>query len=251
MIGHNYPNHRLFRITPLLDKGFQTVRFDPYEQVLIAKIQAGRYSADLWDCNGLHLDYAQRIGSSCYQQKTAIPSRYEFTPERRKEYLEAVREEMQAEAARRAQRQQERAEKEAKRKAERTAAQIAQEAQEAAARAERVRVLAEWERRKVELEAERALRAAEWEAESKRITAERQAKSEVEQLDKERIAKECASVLAGAWECQQCQTRSLIEPIASGYVLTCRSCGRTSWAPHETFALIVARNTQLKPLSDG
>jgi hypothetical protein len=238
--AYNYPNHPLFRITPVLDKSFQTVRFDPYEQVLVAKIKAGRYSADLWDCNGLHLDYAQRVGSSCYQQKTAFKSRYEFTPERRKEYLEAVREQMQAQAAQAAQRKQERAEKEAKRRAERTAAQMAQEAQEAAARAERVRVRAEWERRKGELEAERAQRAAEWEAESERITAERQEQNA-----------ERAAIMAGKWECQKCLTRSLIQPIATGYVLTCRSCGKASWAPHETFALIVARNIQLKPLTDG
>ena len=48
----NYPNHPLFRIAPILDKGFQTVNFDPYELVLAAKIRAGQYAPDLWDCNG-------------------------------------------------------------------------------------------------------------------------------------------------------------------------------------------------------
>jgi hypothetical protein len=108
-----------------------------------------------------------------------------------------------------------------------------------------------YERRKAEEKQRRAEQDAEWERESERITAERQAKWEAQQLNNEQFAKERDAILKGNWECQKCLTRSLIQPVAFGYVLACRSCGKTSWAPHETCALIVARNARKKPLTDG
>src|SRR4029077_1839417 len=87
MTGFNYPNHPLFRIAPLLDKGFQTVRFDPYERVLVAKIRAGKYSSDLWDCNGLYLTYLDRLDGPADRHLYAErKSRWKMTPEERKQY---------------------------------------------------------------------------------------------------------------------------------------------------------------------
>jgi flagellar biosynthesis GTPase FlhF len=230
----------VFSIAPLLDRSLRTARFDPYEHVLVAKIRAGQYSADLWDCNGLLLDYPQRIGTPCYRQVSAFVSRYVRTPEERKAYDEERRAAWRADAAARAERA-------AARAAERAAAQE----REAKRNEERERVKREWVELRAKREAEAAERAAEWEREGKlRAAAQARADADVRMRtaqwheDKERI-------LNGHWECNRCKVRSTIQPVATGYVLRCPRCDRTSWTPHETMVAIVTRNIQLEPLTAG
>lgn len=153
----NYPNHPLFRIAPLLDKSFQTVRFDPYERVLVAKIRAGRYSSELWDCNSLHLGYAERIGSPAYQQVAAIPSRYKMTADEIAAYRDdpvwkAERARLAEEARAR------RAEKKAQREAEET--KLA--AHRRAMAEERARFEQEYEASKARRQAAQEQRDREW-----------------------------------------------------------------------------------------
>lgn len=84
----NYPNHPLFRITPLLDRGFNTVLHDEYTSHLVGRIRAGRYTRDLWDCNSLILGYAVRTAAPADQQMRAAPSRYKMTAEELKQFKE-------------------------------------------------------------------------------------------------------------------------------------------------------------------
>jgi hypothetical protein len=84
MMALNYPNHPLFRIAPLLDKGFNTVLHDEYTSRLVGRIRAGRYTPELWDCNSLILGYGERSGP-VYRNQTAFKSRYSMTAQETKE----------------------------------------------------------------------------------------------------------------------------------------------------------------------
>ena len=86
----NYPKHPLFGIAPLLHRGFQTVQYDEYATHLVGRIRAGRYTSELWDCNGLYLDYSDRVGHAAYRQHVALPSRHKLTPEQLAEYRARV-----------------------------------------------------------------------------------------------------------------------------------------------------------------
>jgi hypothetical protein len=215
----NYPTHPLFQIAPLLDRGFQTVRFDPYERVLIAKIRAGRYSSDLWDCNGLYLGYADRIGSPAYRQMTAFESRYELTPEQREE----------------ARKEQERVRNDPVLKAQREQAK----AERDAAKAERERIRRKWAE---EQEREAKAYAAAM-AERKRVKEEREAEWEREtaagsaSVDQRR--REMQAIMKNKWQCIRCKNIAGVEPERDGYTLRC-ICGQKGWGNHATFVRMIA-----------
>lgn len=245
--GFNYPNHPLFRIAPLLDKGFQTVRFDPYESILVAKIRAGQYSADLWDCNGFYLDYSDRLASPADRQLTAFKSRHKMTPEQLKEYREKLRAAWEANAPERARREEERATAEAARRQEHERVQrewAERRAEKERREAERE---AEWERADAERKAAQAQRQAEIEArhdeERARVLAERAAQqavraAELIELDRlqsqaQRRLKERAKILAAPWQCKKCLKRAKVVLRLGKYELVCRPCDVTVQAEHE------------------
>jgi hypothetical protein len=211
----NYPKHPLFRITPLLHRGFQTVQFDPYERVLIAKIRAGAYSSDLWDSNGLYLDYADRLASPADRQTTAFKSRYEMTPQQHEDYRREVREQWKAGAP-------------------------AREAR----RLEQQRITAEFERdRREKREAERKAEL-EWNEKKAAIQAERDA--EWERAGREKAANNAQwqnqrdGILAARWECSGCLTPSQITFERGAYVLSCSTCGRRALADHPTMLKVMS-----------
>ena len=185
MMPPNYPNHPLFRIAPLLDKGFQTARFDPYEQVLVAKIRAGQYSSDLWDCNSHYLGFPAR-NFPPPGHVFAAKSRYKMTPEeiaaynndperlaeraRRAEERRARRAEIEREEADLAARRRARDEEDQRRAREWEQEQNRRKAARAAAEVERERRQNEQTLARLELEfrrreaaaGERARRAVLW-----------------------------------------------------------------------------------------
>lgn len=211
----NYPTHPLFGIAPLLDKSFQTVRFDPYERVLVAKIRSGQYTADLWNCNGAYLDYGDRVGSPIYQERTAFKSRYELTPEQLREAMEEL----------------ERRRNDPVLKAEREAAKAVREA----AKAERERIRRKWaEEQEREQEAyaaataERARRQAERDAEW-RAAAEAVA-------EKQRQA-----ILQNKWQCTRCKGLTINVTVErKGFTLECQSCGQKGYGKHATLLGMLA-----------
>jgi hypothetical protein len=84
---HNYPNHPLFRIAPLLYNWRGDVRHDEYVSSLIGRIRAGRHIEELFSSNSLLLDYSQRTSDPVDRQTPALKSRHKFTAETRAEYL--------------------------------------------------------------------------------------------------------------------------------------------------------------------
>lgn len=207
--GFNYPTHPLFGIAPLLDRGFQTVQFDPYERVLIAKIRSGQYCADLWNCNGFYLDYGERLASPADRQATAFKSRYEMTAEQRKEYQTEQRAAWEARAPQRAARKAEKEERErffreafAERQRERQAHEERQERK----RQEQEQRDLEWAERNDELERERAERAA---------------------------------ILTAPWQCVKCLKRAEVRLRLGRYELVCAPCSATAVAPHETLVKLM------------
>ena len=218
-----HPSHPLFRIAPLLDKG---AMHDEYTSRLIGRLRAGRYNADIWDCNSLYLGYVERIGSPAYQQVAAIPSRYKMTPEEIAAYKADPA--WKAERARLAEEQRaRRAEKKAQREAQETAL------------AARRRELAE--------ERERFQR--EWaEAQTKRQADQEQRDSEWADWLQER-----AAILGGPWECTRCVRPSTISVEPAGrYAISCRICGRRTVADHGTLVNVLnAHNARLEPANSG
>jgi hypothetical protein len=153
----NYPNHPLFRITPLLNDGQNTVRHDEYTSSLIGRIRAGRYMTELWDCNSLILGYSERVGSPAYQQVAAVQSRYKMTPEELEAYRNSP--EVKAERARQlADQQARRAEKKAQHEAEETALA----ARRRAMAEERERFEREYAEAKARRQADQEQRDREW-----------------------------------------------------------------------------------------
>jgi hypothetical protein len=215
MPGFNYPRHPIFRIAPVLARGVQA---DPYVHVLAAKIRHGKYCSDLWDCNGLYLDYQQRLDPRADRpmnlQTTAFKSRYIMTPEQLKAWRNSP-EVLAAQAA-----EKERRAKAAEEKAER----MRFAAEERAARKRRQE---EQERREREWNDAEAALNADLEAEEKR---------------------ERATILAGNWDCQGCRVPSRIEPSGEGYSLTCPRCGRHAWGSHKTFVEMTSRPLAGAPL---
>ena len=224
-----HTSHPLFRIAPLLDKG---AMHDEYTSRLIGRLRAGRYNADIWDCNSLYLGYAERIGSPAYQQVAAIPSRYKMTPQEIAAYKADPA--WKAERARLAEEQRaRRAEKKAQREAQETA--FAARRRELAE--ERERFQREWAEAQAKRQADQKQRDSEW--------AEREA--EGEQRRQERSA-----ILGGPWECTRCLRPALVLPWPEGqYELTCPRCARSTRADHATMLSIVARKAQLEPANSG
>jgi hypothetical protein len=213
-----------FSIAPLLDKG---VQYDPYANVLVAKIRAGRYVPELWDCNSFYLDYADRIGSPAYRQAAAFKSRYELTPDERGE---------------------------ARRERERVRTDPVLKTQREEARASRAAAKAETERYWREWAEERRREDQAW--------AERQ---EQERQERERRDREWAerggelgmaerdAILAGPWECANCLRPSIIMPMPmeAKYRLTCPRCGRTAIAEHAVLFGLVNHKARQEPAKAG
>lgn len=236
---YNYPKHPLFGIAPLLDKGFQTVLHDEYTSRLVGRIRAGRYAPDLWDCNSLYLGYSERI-AAVRAARIAIKSRYEMTPQERKDWRERYDQAPDVIEAR-ARRKQAAAERKAARQA--WEENFARQASEAAA--ERQRVEEEAERLKAARAAARERQDREW--------AERAAELAAEKADRAAAwMAERDAVLAGSWECARCQRPSIIMPVHGRYQLTCPRCARTATVEHAALiALVNARNIRGFPLNPG
>lgn len=214
----NYPNHPLFRIAPLLDRGFQTVLHDEYTSRLIGRIRAGRYTPELWDCNSFYLGYSERLAAPADRQTTALKSRYSMTPQEWEAYRnDPARQEERAQLA-----------------AERAAKKARREAKEA----EFARLRREYAERQARLAAEKerieAERAAEWD----RVGAETQ-----------QYLTERAMIMAGSWECTQCLTPSEVSSQPAGrYAISCRRCGRRAFGDHVALLEVMnARNAQPEP----
>lgn len=211
MTAFNYPNHPLFRIVPLLYNWRGDVRHDEYVSHLVGRIRAGRYTPELWDCNGFYLDYSERLANPADRQLTAFKSRHKLTPAQLEEYRKEVRAEWQAGAAERAERAQKRAASEAER------------------RAEWERVEREWVERLARQEAEKERREREWAEREAEIAAER------ERQDTERAENQRKAILANKWQCQKCKAIGVkVEEQRKGYLLTCRGCGANAWGAHKT-----------------
>ena len=211
----NYPNHPLFRITPLLNDGQSTVRHDEYTSRLIGRIRAGRYMPELWDCNSFYLNYSERIGTAADRQTTAIKSRYKLTAEQLAEYRNGPEAQ------------------------ERRAKALADKARREAEEAEFWRVRREHAERQTRLAAEKqrleAERAAEWD----RIGAETQ------QWRMERTW-----IMGGPWECTGCRTPSQISVEPAGrYAISCRDCGRRTVTDHGTLVSVL-RAHKAQPTPD-
>ena len=227
----NYPNHPLFRIAPILDKGFQTVRHDEYTSRLVGRIRAGRYMTELWDCNSLYLGYSERLGSPIYQQQTAFKSRYQMTPDEIRAYRDdPARKEEQAQLA--AERKARAAEREAEKKAKR-------EAEETKLAAQR-RVMAE----------ERGRFAQEYAAVRARRKADQEERDRI-WSDEGQRTREARSILSGRWECTTCLRPSKIFTQGAHYILSCPTCGRSASADHATLLGVITRQAQLQPANSG
>ena len=225
----NYPNHPLFRITPLLNDGQNRVMHDEYTSHLIGRIRAGRYMPELWDCNSLLLDYSARVGSPAYPPSLAVKSRYKMTPQEIRDYQNTP--EAQAERARLAEERKARKEK-----------IIAEETALAARRREQAEERERFER---EYEAAKARRRAEWDQRD-REWVERGAETQ-------QYLTEQAMIMANSWECTGCQTPARIERAPAGrYALSCRTCARRIVAGHGTMLGVVnARKAQPEPANAG
>ena len=220
----NYPNHPLFRITPLLDRGFNTVLHDEYTSHLIGRIRAGRYTPDLWDCNSLYLDYGERL-AAVRAPRPAFKSRYTMTMQEIRDYQNTP----EAKAERAAQFSQ-RAARKAKREAEETALA----AQRRAMAEERERFEREYAERIAARKAAEEERVREWD----RVGAESQ-----------QYLTERAMIMAGSWECTRCLTPSVVSSQPAGrYAISCRRCGRHAVGDHVMLlAVMNARKTQPGP----
>ena len=219
-MAFNYPNHPLFRIAPLLDKGFQTVRFDPYERILVAKIRAGQYSSDLWDCNSLYLGSPWR--RPAIRRPVALhddAAGDQGLPERpggeggtRPALGGAASPSRREESARRRRRD---------------------EARRATARAGR--------------------RAGAVRTGICRSASEAEGRAGGARPRMGRLAKERAAILSGPWECTRCLKPSKISVEPAGlYAISCRECGRRAVADHATLRNVLnAHNAQLEPASPG
>jgi hypothetical protein len=152
MMAFNYPNHPLFRIAPMLDRGFNRVDHDEYTSRLVGRIRAGRYTPELWDCNSLILGYGERSGP-VYRNQTAFKSRYSMTAQELQDYRNSP--EAKADRARMA------AEREAK-KAQLFAEETALAARRREAAEERQRVGREIEERLAKRKAEKEQQDREW-----------------------------------------------------------------------------------------
>lgn len=227
MMAFNYPNHPLFRITPLLNDGQNRVMHDEYTSHLIGRIRAGRYTPDLWDCNSLYLGTPWRV------PQFAVPSRYKMTADEIAAYKDDPA--WKAERARLAEEQRaRRAEKKAQREAEET--KLA--AHRRAMAEERERYEQEYQAAKARRQAEQEQRDREW----LMVGAETQ-----------QYLTEQAMVMAGSWECTGCQTPARIERAPSGrYTLSCRRCARHIVADHVTMLNVVnAQKAQPEPTNPG
>jgi hypothetical protein len=251
--------HRLpWSPSPLLNRGWDDGHDSDWEHALVEKIRRGQaapYAMRLYDylpshgaiiesgfIGGGDWEYAEERSKDA--DRSGSPWLNDEAIARRKPLRDAIKKARAEEAAA------EKARWEAQRAIwaeERKERAAARAEEERLYRAERER----FERTEEERKRRRAEQDAEWERESERVTAERIERDLTAAEARQRAVKERDAIMAGKWECQKCLTRSLIQPIATGYVLTCRGCGKTSWAPHETFAAIVARNAQEKPLTDG
>ena len=211
---YNYPNHPLFRITPLLNDGQNTVRHDEYTSRLVGRIRAGRYMPELWDCNSFYLNYSERIGTTADRQTMAIKSRYTMTAEQRAEYRNGPEAQ------------------------ERRAKNLANKARREAEEAEFWRVRREHAEREARLAAEKKRREDERAAEWDRIGAETQ------QWRTER-----SWIMGGPWECTGCRTPSQISVEPAGrYAISCRDCGRRTVADHKTLVSVMrTHKAQPKP----
>ena len=232
MTTANYPNHPLFRIAPLLDRGFNTVLHDEYTSHLVGRIRAGRYMPELWDCNGLILDYSQRLGSPADQQLFGVRSRYSMTPQEIRDYQNDP-----AVKAERARRSEELRALRAERKAQVAAAEMKLAARRRAEAEERAKAEREWAAAEANRKADEERRARDWE----RVGTETQ-----------QYLTEQAMIMAGYWECTVCQTPSEVSRQPAGrYALSCRRCGRRAIGDHATLAAIVARKNQPEPVNAG
>lgn len=217
----NYPNHPLFRIAPLLDRGFNTVLHDEYTSRLVGRIRAGRYMPELWDCNSLYIDYGERL-AGVRAARPAFKSRYTMTMQEIRDYQNTP--EAKAE---RAQLAAQRAAKKAKREAEET--KLAAQRREQAA--ERERYAQEFAERQAKRKAEKEQRDRDWlmvGAESQQYLTER------------------AMIMASSWECTLCGTPSQVSSKPAGrYAISCRRCGRLAIGDHvELLHVMNARKTQ-------
>jgi hypothetical protein len=224
----NYPNHPLFRIAPLLDKGFQTVLHDEYTSRLVGRIRARRYMPELWDCNSLYLGYSERL-AAVRAPRPAFKSRYTMTAEQRKAWANGNGDpEVRAERERR-------------------------RAEQAERDAEKARVWAENEKRRKQAEEERERRTREWVEEEARLLAEQAKRRNRVEAETEQFLTERAWIMTGSWECAQCLTPSKITALPAGrYALSCRNCERRAVADHATMLNAMnARNARLEPVNSG
>ena len=227
----NYPNHPLFRIAPLLDRGFQTVLHDEYTSHLVGRIRAGRYMPELWDCNSFYLGYSERLAAPADRQTTALKSRYSMTPQEWEAYRNdpAVKEE-------RARVAEEQRVRRAAKKARREAEETALAAQRRAMAEERERFEREYAERLAKRKAEKEQRDRDWlmvGAETRQYLTER------------------TMIMAGSWECTQCLTPSEVSSQPAGrYAISCRRCGRRAMGDHVALLDVMnARNAQPEPVN--
>ena len=220
----NYPNHPLFRITPLLDRGFNTVLHDEYTSHLVGRIRAGRYMPELWDCNSLYLDYGERL-AAVRAPRPAFKSRYTMTMQEIRDYQNTP--EAKAERARYA-------EERKARKERLVAAETALAARRREEAEERERYAREFAERIAARKAADEQRAREWD----RVGAESQ-----------QYLTERAMIMGGSWECTRCLTPSEVTSQPAGrYAISCRRCGRHAVGDHVMLlAVMNARKTQPEP----
>lgn len=233
MMAPNYPNHPLFRITPLLNDGQNRVMHDEYTSRLIGRIRAGRYTSELWDCNSLYLDYGERL-AAVRAARPAFKSRYTMTMQEIRDYQNTP--EAKAERAKAAEELRvRRAEKKAQREAEET--KLA--AHRRAMAEEKWRFAEEYAAAQAKRKAEQKQRDLDWEEREAALAAEG------EQRRQER-----STIMAGPWECSRCLRPAQVVPWPGGlYELTCPRCARSARTDHATMLSIVARKIQLKPVN--
>jgi hypothetical protein len=207
----------LFDIAPLLFNWRCDVRHDEYTSHLVGRIRAGRYTSDLWDCNGLYLDYSQRNGRAAFEQ-FAAPSRYKMTPAEIAAYNADP--EVIAERARRAEEQRVlRAEKKAKREAEESKLAAHRRAMEE----ERQRFAAEYAEKMAKRDAEQKRHDAEW--------MQREAE----------LKREAEAILKNKWQCVSCRRFPTIKQRSGRYLLRC-ICGVAAEGSHATMLKMMPPN---------
>jgi hypothetical protein len=228
-MAFNYPNHPLFRITPLLNDGQNRVNHDEYTSRLVGRIRAGRYMPELFDCNSLYLGYAERVGSPAYPPSLAVPSRYKMTMQEIRDYQNTP--EAKAERARLAEERRARKERII---AEETA--VAPRPREQAE--ERERFEQEYEAAKARRQAEKEQHDRDW----------LMVGAETQQWLTERTW-----IMGGPWECTRCvrPAQISVEP-AGRYAISCRDCGRRTVADHVTLVNVLnAHKARLEPANPG